>query len=397
MCIAERIRGGLHEFLVTSRRRRPDSRRKCTAEPERMDYLTAMKQTARATTTSDRLTTVLSYGALLLLGYLVLEIIMPFLAPLAWSAVLAIFFYPLYTNLKRKVSPTVAALLSTLAVTILLIVPVLLVLLYATREAIDSSGKVQSMIGNGVNLIPSAAMEWVKGHLPESAQNMDIIGPLRQAAEKVASYLASSVGALLKNAFSFVMNLFILLFALFFMLRDGETVLRGVRHLIPFEKDLQDSMLQESGDLIFASVAVALLIAVIQGFLGGVAFAVSGLPAPVFMAVLIAFFSIVPVVGSALVWFPAAVWLALQGHWGKAVIVLIICGAVAGVADNLVRPLLLRNRTKLNDLLLFISILGGLQVFGLLGLIVGPTVVAAALGVLRVYMDRREELEREPA
>ncbi len=356
-----------------------------------------MKQTARATTTSDRLTTVLSYGALLLLGYLVLEIIMPFLAPLAWSAVLAIFFYPLYTNLKRKVSPTVAALLSTLAVTILLIVPVLLVLLYATREAIDSSGKVQSMIGNGVNLIPSAAMEWVKGHLPESAQNMDIIGPLRQAAEKVASYLASSVGALLKNAFSFVMNLFILLFALFFMLRDGETVLRGVRHLIPFEKDLQDSMLQESGDLIFASVAVALLIAVIQGFLGGVAFAVSGLPAPVFMAVLIAFFSIVPVVGSALVWFPAAVWLALQGHWGKAVIVLIICGAVAGVADNLVRPLLLRNRTKLNDLLLFISILGGLQVFGLLGLIVGPTVVAAALGVLRVYMDRREELEREPA
>ena len=345
-------------------------------------------------TTSDRLTTVLSYGALLLLGYLVLKIMSPFFVPLAWSAVLAIFFFPLYANLRSKLSPTVAALLSTLAVTILLIVPVLLVLLYATREAIDSSARIQSMVGEGVTVVPSNAMAWVRGHLPESAQNVDVIGLLRQAAEKVASYLASSVGALLKNAFSFLINLFILLFTLFFMFRDGESILRGVRHLIPFEKDLQDSMLQESGDLIFASVAVALLIALIQGFLGGVAFAVTGLPTPVFMAVLIAFFSIVPVVGSALIWFPAAAWLAIQGHWGKALAVLIICGGIAGFADNLVRPLLLRNRTKLNDLLVFLSILGGLSVFGLLGLIVGPTVVAAALGVLRVYMDHREEIDR---
>jgi len=138
-------------------------------------------------------------------------------------------------------------------------------------------------------------------------------------------------------------------------------------------------------------VAVALLIAAIQGFLGGVAFELAGLGAPVFMGVLIAFFSIVPVVGSALVWFPAAIWLILQGHWGRALIVFAISGGVASLADNIVRPLLLRNRTRLNDLLLFISILGGLDAFGLLGLVVGPTVVAAALGVFRVYMERREQ------
>ena len=152
-------------------------------------------------------------------------------------------------------------------------------------------------------------------------------------------------------------------------------------------------MLTESRDLIFASVAVALLIAAIQGALGGAAFALTHLPAPVFMGVLIAFFSIVPVVGSALIWAPAALWLGLNGSWGKATLVLIICGGVAGVADNLVRPLLLRNRTRLNDLLLFISILGGLQVFGLLGLVAGPTIVAAALGVFQVYMQHRDELD----
>jgi predicted PurR-regulated permease PerM len=356
-----------------------------------------MIPTYRTASTSDRLTTVLSYGALLLLGYLVFRIMTPFLVPLAWSAVLAIFFYPVYLWFLQRMSPVMAALASSVAVTLLLIVPVLLVLLYATRQALESSAQIQSMMSTGANLEPGNAMVWLQQHLPPSAQNLDIIGTIRQAADKVASYMASSLGSLVKNLFAFVMNMFILLFALFFMFRDGDAILRAVRHLMPFEKDLQESMVKESGDLVFASVAVALLIAVIQGFLGGLAFAITGLPAAVFMAVLIAFFSIVPVVGSALIWIPAAGWLLLHGHWGKALVVLFICGGVAGIADNLVRPLLLRNRTKLNDLLLFISILGGLEVFGLLGLIAGPMVVAAALGVLRVYMDHRDELEQEPA
>jgi predicted PurR-regulated permease PerM len=105
----------------------------------------------------------------------------------------------------------------------------------------------------------------------------------------------------------------------------------------------------------------------------------------------------VPVVGSALIWVPAAAYLAFQGSWGKAALILVLCAGVAGLADNIVRPLLLRNRTKLNDLLLFISILGGLDVFGLLGLIAGPTIVAAALGVFRVYSANREEVDRQTA
>ena len=206
-----------------------------------------MNPETRDTTTSDRLTTVLSYGALLLLGYLVIEIISPFLVPLAWSAVMAIFFSPLYFNLRKRFSPTRAALISTLAVTILLIVPVIMVLLYATREAIDSSAKIQAMVASGASLAPNDAMAWIRTHLPEAVQNVDIIGALRQAAEKIASYMASNFGSLLKNAFSFVMNLFILLFALFFMFRDGEAILRGVRHMIPFEQDLQRKHVERIG------------------------------------------------------------------------------------------------------------------------------------------------------
>ncbi|MGH9744247.1 MAG: AI-2E family transporter, partial [Candidatus Acidiferrum sp.] len=103
----------------------------------------------------------------------------------------------------------------------------------------------------------------------------------------------------------------------------------------------------------------------------------------------------VPVVGAALIWGPAALWLLFSGHWGKAIVVVAICGGVSAVADNIVRPLLLRNRTRLNELLLFIGVLGGLEAFGLLGLVIGPTIVAAAMGMFRVYMERRDQIAAE--
>jgi predicted PurR-regulated permease PerM len=177
------------------------------------------------------------------------------------------------------------------------------------------------------------------------------------------------------------------------MVLDGDDVAPAVNHLLPFDTTIQDAMLNESRELIFASVAVGLLVAAIQGALGGLAFTLAGVGTAIFWAVVMAFFALVPVIGSALVWVPAALWLAFTGHIGKGLLVAAICGIVAGLADNIVRPLLLRNRTHLNELLLFISVLGGIQVFGLLGLVAGPTIVAAAMGVFRVYMQHRDEME----
>jgi len=347
-------------------------------------------------TTSDRLATVLSYGALLLLGYLVFRIFAPFLVPLAWAAVLAIFFYPLYEQLVSRMTPNRAALVSTLAVTFLLIVPALLVLFYTAKQGLDASTRLQAALqlhGQGPDQgIIADAESWLRNRLPASLQSFDIESALRQGIENLGSFMAARVGGLLKNFAAFFVALFLLIFTLFFMFRDGTDVVRVLRHLLPFDDDIQREMLKESRELILASVAVALVIAVIQGFLGGVAFAIAGIPTAIFWGVVIAFFSLVPVVGSALVWFPGAVWLAATGHWGKAIMIFAICGGVSTVADNLVRPLLLSNRTRLNDLLLFIGVVGGLEVFGLLGLVAGPTILAAAMGVFRVYMDRREKL-----
>jgi predicted PurR-regulated permease PerM len=342
--------------------------------------------------TSDRLTTVLSYGAILLLIYLVYRIAEPFLVPLAWSAVLAIFFYPVHERIQERMKPTQAALLSTVGVTLVLIVPAIVVLVLATRQAIVASARIQSAVMDPDKALPMHAVAWVRAHLPSEWQDTDFSQPIRQAAERVAAFLAANIGSLVKNLATFFVDLFILIFSLFFMFRDGESIVRGVRHLLPFDETIQEDMLNESKDLIFASVAVGLIIAGVQGLLGGMAFTIGGIPTAVFWGVLMAFFSLVPVVGSALIWVPAALWLGFSGHWGKAVAVVAICGGVAAVADNIIRPLLLRNRTHLNELLLFIGVLGGLEVFGLLGLVAGPTIVAAAMGVFRVHMDRRDAI-----
>jgi predicted PurR-regulated permease PerM len=347
----------------------------------------------RIVTTSDQVTTVLSYGSLLLLGYLVYEITAPFLIPLAWSAVLAIFFFPLHERVLKRLKPNYAALLSTLGVTFLLIVPALVLLFYTTKQALDAGAKAQIVLQAPDRAVPTQMLDWVKRQLPESMQDADLNDPVKRGAETVAGFLAAKVGALVKNVFSFFLDLFVLLFALFFMFRDGEEVADAVRHLLPFDASIQEAMMHESRELIFASVAVGLLVAAIQGALGGLAFTLAGVGTAVFWGVLMGFFSLIPVVGSALVWVPAALWLAVTGHLGKGLLVLVICGIVAGVADNIVRPLLLRNRTHLNELLLFVSALGGIEVFGLLGLVAGPTIVAAAIGVFRVYMQHRDDLE----
>jgi predicted PurR-regulated permease PerM len=341
-------------------------------------------------TTSDRLTTVLSYGALLLLIYLVFRIVEPFLEPLAWSGVLAVFFYPAHKRIIRRLRPNRAALVSTLGVTLLLIVPALVVLVYTARQAIDATAQLQATLMDPEKALPTHALAWIRHQLPHAWQGTDFSGPLRQGAERIATFLASRLAGLVRNLFNFLVDLFIVIFALFFMFRDGDEIVRGAGHLLPFDEGIQEEMLRESRDLIFASVAVALVIAVLQGVLGGLAFTVGGISSPIFWAVLIAFFSLVPVVGSALIWVPGALFLAFNGHWGRALVVVVICGGVAGVADNIVRPLLLRNRTHLNELLLFLGVLGGLQVFGLLGLVIGPTIVAAAMGVFRVYVEHRD-------
>src|SRR3989442_12409579 len=179
-----------------------------------------------------------------------------------------------------------------------------------------------------------------------------------------------------------------MLFAMFYFFRDGDQIIRGVRSILPFDAEHRDTMMKQARDLISASVTTSLIIAAIQGIVGGLGFAIVKLPTPLFWGVAMAFFSLVPVVGSGLIFVPASLWLGFTGHWGRAILLLGICAGVSTIVDNVLRPLLLGGRNELNGLVLFLSVVVGVGPFGKPGLVLGTTLAATAPGAPQENMNR---------
>jgi predicted PurR-regulated permease PerM len=340
--------------------------------------------------TTSRLTAVVSYGGLLLLIYLVFRIAEPFLSALGWAAILVTFFYPMHKRLAKRLSAMRAAVSSTLAVTILLIAPTILLTTLFVRQAFAISRGVQhSLVEQHAPMI-AKGWSWLASRIPGMDPNAHIFETLEQGIEKQAGFLAERLGTILKNIAAFVFDLFVMIFAMFYFFRDALKILPAVRSILPFDAAHQEAMTVQIRELISASVTTSLVVAVVQGALGGLGFAVVGLPAPVFWGVAMAFFSLVPVVGSGLIFVPASLWLGLSGHWWRAIVLLAICAGISTIVDNVLRPVLLGGRTELSGLVIFISILGGVRLFGMLGLVLGPILVAMAAGVLSVYQEGAE-------
>jgi predicted PurR-regulated permease PerM len=337
--------------------------------------------------TTSRLATVVSYGVLLLLIYLVFRICEPFLSALGWAAILATFFYPMHKRLGKRLSSVQASVVSTLAVTILLIAPAILLTTLFVRQAVSISRGVQHSIVERHAPVIANGWSWIAQHVPGMDPNADIFETLEQGIEKQAGFLAERLGTILKNIAAFVFHLFVMIFAMFYFFRDAGKILGAVRSILPFDAAHQETMIVQIRELISASVTTSMVVAAIQGALGGLGFAVVGLPAPVFWGVAMAFFSLIPVVGSGLIFVPASLWLGFSGHWGRAVLLLAICAGISTIVDNVVRPLLLGGRTELSGLVIFIGVVGGVNLFGMLGLVLGPILVAIAAGVLSVYRE----------
>ncbi len=336
----------------------------------------------------NRISNVLFYGVVLCLGYLVFRVFEPFLAPLGWAAVFGVIFYSLNKRFERKWGRTQSAVLITLGVTLILIVPVLLLAAMFVREGIAAAMDIQAaMAGGGYGWL-SRAWGWLASHVAAGGITVDLPGLVRQGAGQAGEYMATELGRVIRNIIVFLFELFVMLFALFYFLRDGDSILDRFRLFLPFEETMTERMLAEARELIFASVTTSLVIAAVQGTICGGAFAIVGLGSPIFWGVVMGFLSLLPVVGAWPVWIPGAIWLFSTGHAGRAVILIGLCGGLGGTIDNILRPVLLGGRASLNGLLVFISVLGGIAMFGVLGVVLGPIVVATTVGILDVYSGK---------
>ena len=347
-----------------------------------------------AKNTGERFGDIFFYGLVLLLVYLVYRVFEPFLVPLGWAGVFATIFYSWNKRLGDRLGRTLSASLSTAGVTLILIVPVLVLMTLFVRQGIEATRSVQASMATEEYGWFTRAWPWVASHVATQSA-VDLPGLVRQGAGRLGEYLASRLGAVVRNIVVFVFELFVMLFALFYFLRDGDAILDRIRRLLPFEEDTRERMLAETRDLIFATVMTSLLIAAIQGLICGGAFAIVGVGSAVFWGIAMAFLSLLPVVGAWPIWVPAAIWLFSTGHSGRALILIGICGGLHATIDTILRPALLGGRASLNGLLVFISVLGGIAVFGVLGVVLGPIVVATAVGVLDVYSSK--DTLRDPA
>jgi len=325
--------------------------------------------------------------------YLCWLMLRPFITVLEWAVVLVIVFYPIHKRLARKIQRRgLSALLSSLLVIVVIVLPLVLLTMALTKEI---AGVVQDLPAQLTQLMdPNAAIvgrvsRWIHDHagvdgwLPQAF----LVDQLKIAG---ASLLGQSVG-LLGNIVSSVVKAFFVIITMYYLFRDGDKIVRALPGALPLSNLQSKAILERVSQVVSASVYGVVTIAMLQGLLGGLAFWLLGVPSPVLWAVLLAFVCMIPIAGSFLVWLPASIYLVLGGHWTKGLLLIVWGTLVISTVDNFLRPKLMKDQTRLHELFVFFSVLGGMSVFGLLGIVLGPVVLAITLGLLDIFKPDKDE------
>ncbi|MCX6552839.1 MAG: AI-2E family transporter [Acidobacteria bacterium] len=336
----------------------------------------------------ERFGLVVFYAVLLMVGYLAFRVVGPFLAPLAWAGVFAMVLNPVHLRLSQRITrPGPAAALTTLIAVLLIVGPAMGVLSILFSEVTTVIDRIQA--GGGTPAASPDLQAWYARLREQTVVPLpaDLTSTVTDAVTAVAKFFAGRAGALLQDAASFVFQLFVMLFALFYFLRDSRRIVDTLRQLLPFDPPVRDRIITQTHELVVATVGSTFLVAITQGTLTGIALGLLGFSAPVFWGVITAFLSLLPAVGSGLVWGPAAIWLLVSGDIVRGVILIAVGVGVIGMADNVLRPLLLAGKTTMHGLLVFISLMGGVAAFGFIGLVLGPVAIATLETLLGAMIE----------
>ncbi len=319
-------------------------------------------------------------------------ILLPFYGTLLWASIIALLFAPLFRRLlvRLRGRRTAAALLTLLVAVVVVIVPFALLSAGLAREAMGVYDRVQSGQWNPglyFQRIFDAMPGWVRDELDRfglfdfDTLQRRLTATVAQASQFIAAR-ALGVG---QDTFAFIADLFITVYIAFFLIRDGASLVRAIRSAIPLSAVHKKDLFEKFATVIRATVKGNLVVAALQGALGGLAFWFLGVGAALLCGVLMAFLSLLPAVGAALVWFPVAVYFFITGALWKAVALFAYGVLVIGLVDNLLRPILVGKDTRMPDFVVMITTLGGMAVFGLNGFVLGPTIAAMFIAVWHIY------------
>lgn len=319
-------------------------------------------------------------------------ILLPFYGPILWGTVLALLFAPLYRRLSVRLRQrrTLAALLTLLVVMLLVVLPAVSIGLALASEASTLYARLQSgevdpaRYFRGVfEALPASITAWLDrfGLVDFSTLQQRLTDALAQGSRLIAAQ-ALGIG---QGTFDFVVQLFITLYLAFFLIRDGEGLARTLRRAIPLAPAHLKELSAKFTVVIRATVKGNLLVAALQGLLGGLAFWFLDVKGALLWAVAMAFLSLLPAVGAALVWAPVALYFLLTGAIWQGLVLSAWGVLVIGLVDNLLRPLLVGKDTRLPDYVVLLTTLGGMAVFGINGFVIGPTIAAMFVAVWHIY------------
>ena len=329
-------------------------------------------------------------------------ILLPFYGSIMWAVIIALLFAPLHQRLHARFrgKGTAAALLTLLVVVVIVIIPMALITATLTRDAASFYQRLQS---GEIN--PARYFRSVFDALPSSVTAVldrfgmvdfdSVQGRFGEALAQASQFIAVRALGIGMNTFDLVAGVFITLYLAFFMMRDGQLLARTLRRAVPMPVAHKQELIEKFTTVIRATVKGNLIIAAIQGALGGLAFWFLGVTGALFWAVLMAFMSLLPAVGAGLVWAPVAVYFLLSGAVWQSVALTLFGVLVIGLVDNLLRPVLVGKDTSLPDYLVMVSTLGGMAVFGINGFVLGPLLAALFIAVWHIYGTTLEGLGNE--
>ncbi|HAZ17056.1 MAG: hypothetical protein A3H59_02590 [Candidatus Jacksonbacteria bacterium RIFCSPLOWO2_02_FULL_43_9] len=314
-----------------------------------------------------------------------------FAEPLLYAALIAVFSYPLYTKLVSLVKGKrgLAALCSIIVLFVFILVPLSVIAILLIRDSLVLYGAAQAQVGQWFSAFDFATLKRMEEILPQSVQQqlsaIDWKSSVIDAVRGATSFVFSQLQIVTKNVIAMVGMTFIMLYALFHFYKDGERWVKKIIHYSPLDDSDERAFFNKFIMTGKATLLGTIAIGAVQGALGAIVFWMLGITAPIFWGLVMMILSILPVVGAAFVWAPVALFLAIQGQWFGAIFLVLFGIFIISTVDNFLRPILVGKQTKMNPLVVLLSTLGGIAVFGFTGIIVGPVIAALFLTVIEIY------------
>lgn len=318
---------------------------------------------------------------------LLLFVLKPFFYPLFWAAVLASLFYPVHKRLTILLKPNLSAFLTLLLVTLIVLLPLSVILTILIKELIavfnllnshqDQFGTILQSINNFFHSSP---------YLSEfKIDDAVITQQIDNVSQSIVGYVYESIKALTQNSLELIALFVLMLYTLFFFLRDGDRMLKKIMYILPLGKKNEHLLYEKFTSTASATIKGTLLVGGIQGILGGLLFLATGVPSPLIWGIVMAALATIPVTGTFLVWLPAGVIMILTGHLWQGLIILFAGTLIVSTIDNILRPMIVGRDLQMHPVLVLFSTLGGIFVFGLSGFVLGPLMAALCQTLWELY------------